>query len=150
MDGFNVRLSSLEDHARKTEKDIGSLTQDVRSLVGMFQGLDKKIETLAAGRGPGLNEVVRTTSSIVTAGAVLAGLGIWIITSVMNGPFTTLGERQTVIRETVKEKSTLIDNMREELIITKERLRVVTERLDSGEFTRSWQTKVALTGKAGS
>jgi len=145
----DTRLRSLEVHAQKTEKDIGSITQDVRALVSMFQGLDKKIEALTASRGPGLGDIVRTASSLVTAFAVLAGLGIWIITSVMAGPFTTLSERQTVIQETVKDRQTRIDEMREELIITKERLRVVNERLESGEFLRGWQATVAYNGKPG-
>jgi hypothetical protein len=46
-------------------------------LIGLFQGLDKKLEGLTASKVPGLGDIVRTASSLVTAFAVLAGLTEW-------------------------------------------------------------------------
>ena len=139
MDAYHTRLSSLEVHARKTEKDISALSQDIRGLVTMFQGLDKKIETLAAGKGPGIGEMIRTASSFATAGAIIAALLIYVVTSVMAAPLTTLGERQAVIQE----KSVHIDNIRIDLALVNERLAEVNKRLNSGEFVRKWETNVS-------
>ena len=139
MNAYHARLSSLEVHARKTEKDISALSQDIRGLVTMFQGLDKKIETLAAGKGPGIGEMIRTASSFATAGAIIAALLIYVVTSVMAAPLTTLGERQAVIQE----KSVHIDKIRIDLALVNERLGKIRERLDSGEFVRKWDTRLS-------
>lgn len=136
MEAFNSRLSLLEQHAQMTE----------RRLDGLDTKLDRVLSVVTAqeaGKGPGLQDMIRTGSSLVTAGAVMAGLFIWVITSVMAGPVTTLTERQTVMGEAAKERSADLERMREELIVSRERLRVVIERLDGGEFAKNWQTRLA-------
>ena len=139
------RLTALERHAISTEKRLDAVDLTLNNHGSKLDAIMAAVTEQRALRGPGLSEMIRTASSFATAGAILAALMIYIITSVMQGPLTTLSERQTVIRDNVKEETALVDQMREELTLTKERLRLITLRLDSGEFLRGWQATVAYT-----
>ena len=132
MDAYNARLTGVENRLDTVE---GTLVTHGTKLDQIITAVTKN----EAARGPGLSEMIRTGSSLATAGAIIAALLIYVITSVMAAPLTTLKERQTVINERTER----VDKLALDLAITQERLRVATQRLDSGEFLRGWQATVA-------
>ena len=125
MSDVDIRLTTLE----RTLDAHGGLLVDIKAAVTENE----------ARRGPGAAEIIRTAANLATAGAIIAALLIYVITSSMQGPLVTLTERQKVSLDAVQD----IPGMTRSIAIFNERLKFLSERLDSGEFIRRWETTVA-------
>jgi hypothetical protein len=136
---FDVRLTTLERHAIATEKRLDHVDKTLHGHGTLLSDIKAAVTKQEATRGPGIGETIRTASSLATAGAIIAALLIYVITSVMQGPLVTLTERQAISLKAADRVSV----MNQEIAVFNERLATLTRRLDGGEFVRNWDTRIA-------
>lgn len=141
MDAFDGRLTKVENHMIGMEKRLDTVEGTLSVHGSKLDQIITVVTRNEASRGPGWGEIVRTGSNLATALAIISGLLIYIIASVMSTPFTRLDERQSA----VIKQADHITGMRIELALTKEKLLHITNKLDLIENVMGWKAKIAST-----
>lgn len=125
---FDGRLNQLEGRMGAVEDTLakhGGLLADIKSAVTEER----------ASRGPGLSEIIRTVSSLAMTAAIVAALLIYVATSVMSGPVTSLTERHTNLSEQVKD----LQHTDVDIAVIKQRVSTLERRADGIESALSWR-----------
>lgn len=131
---FDGRLNSLEGRMGAVERTLethGALLLEIKGVVTEER----------ASKGPGYSEIIRTVSSLATTAAIVAALLIYVATSVMNVPITSLSEKQSTLMQTMKPLSELVVDM----AVAKQKILDIERRMASDEFQRGWRPVVADT-----
>lgn len=129
---FDGRLNQLEGRMGAVEDTLakhGGLLADIKSAVTEER----------ASRGPGVSEVIRTVSSLAMTAAIVAALLIYVATSVMSGPVTSLTERHVNLAEQMKD----LHHSDVDIAVIKQRVATLERRADGVDSVLSWRPTIS-------